>query len=132
MKRFIMDGYVCGEIKDGRTASGKQVTNFSVNSPSHRKDPQTGECENVPHFFNCQYWHRNDSDFKAGFIADKEHLMLTGEPRYETWEDASGAKRSRVVFNVSDIFQIARRRDECPSPRETAATASLYDSDIPF
>lgn len=125
MKSVYMDGYVCGNVETRSTASGKEVTKFSVNSPERRKN-RDGEWESVAQFFECQYWHRSDRDFRAAAIRDKAHLVLVGEPRYEAWE-TDGGKRSKVVMNVRDIFEI--------KPKEGHAAkgdAPLYDDDIPF
>lgn len=136
MKKFEMNGYVCGQIDTRSTAAGKQVTTFSVNSPERRKNQQTGEWENVPQFFNCQYWHRFDNDFRASSIRDKAHLVIVGEPRYEEWQK-DGQKRSKVVFNVTDLFEVAQREERSAAPSYGASQpeyvqAEVYDEDIPF
>lgn len=127
-KYFSMDGYVCGEISTRSTNSGKQVTQFSVNSPERRQID--GEWKTVPHFFKCQYWHRSDRDFRAGYIYDKAHVQISGEPRYEEWEGKNG-KRSTVRFNVREILLIAAKDAQPAAPPEVA-DAPLYDEDIPF
>lgn len=128
MKQFQMDGYVCGQVEARSTASGKQVTQFSVNSPDRRKNQQTGEWESVPQFFRCQYWHKSDNDFRAALIRDRAHLVLVGEPRYEEWEK-DGHKRNRVVFNVQHVFNDAKA--VAPEPSQGYG-GDMYDEDIPF
>ncbi len=132
MKQFQMDGYVtAADISTRQTQSGKQVTTFSVNSPDRRKNAQ-GEWESVPQFFQCQYWHRADRDFRAAFIAPKAHLVMVGEPRFEEWEK-DGQKRSRVILNVRDMWPI-KERDEAPQQtrREQPEPDYLYDEELPF
>lgn len=133
MKQFQMDGYVCGRIETRTTQSGKQVTSFSVNSPERRKNPSTGEWENVPQFFEAQYWHFGERDFKAAWIKENAHLVITGEPRFESWEK-DNQKRSKVTFNVRDIFAI-QPKDASPAPVYAQATIvedDYYTEDIPF
>ena len=135
MKQFQMDGYVCGSIDERSTRSGKLITTFSVNSPERRKNQQTGEWESIPMFFDCQYWHRFDNDFRAAQIADKAHLVVMGEPRFESWEK-DGQKRSKVVFNVTDLFAIeGRKQTAAPTygaqPEYYEATY-LSDEPLPF
>lgn len=130
-KYFSMDGWVCGQIETRSTASGKQVTSFSINSPERRQ--VDGEWKTVANFFRCQYWHRSDNDFRAGYIVDKAHVQISGEPRYEEWE-AQGSKRSAVRFNVREILLIAAREKQ-PAAEQYEANqyeASVYDEDIPF
>lgn len=126
MKQLFMDGYVCGNIETRATGSGKEITTFSVNSPERRKN-KDGEWESVAQFFDCQYWHKSDRDFRAEAIKDKAHLYIVGEPRYESWEK-DGQKRSKVVVNVRDVFEI-KPKEGGASPKKEAP---LYDEDIPF
>ena len=125
-KYFNMDGWVCGKIDTRTTRSGKQVTEFSINSPDRRE--VDGQWESVPQFFNCVYWHKNDRDWRADAIRDKAHLHIAGTPRYETWEK-DGSKRSAVKFNVRDLFPIAGKSETQPS---VDPETSVYDHDIPF
>lgn len=128
-KYFSMDGYVCGEIETRTTASGHTVTKFSVNSPERRQND--GEWETIPNFFDCQYWHSGERDYREGFIRDKAHLQISGEPRMEQWE-RDGQKRKRIRFNVKELFLIAPK-GTAPAPEpEPAQEASVYDDDIPF
>lgn len=139
MKQFQMDGWVTkGNVATRSTATGKQVTSFSVNSPERRKNQQTGEWDSVPMFFNCQYWHRSDRDFRAAAIVPGAHLVMVGEPRYESWEK-DGQKRSKVTLNVRGLWEVKPREEaqggsyapQRPTQPE-ACQASVYDEDIPF
>ena len=129
MKQFFMDGWVTSsEPVTRQTATGKLVTSFSVNSPDRRKNAQ-GEWESVPQFFDCQYWHRSDRDFRAQSIAPGARLVMAGEPRFESWE-RDGQKRSRVVLNVRDLYE-AKGRDDA-APAYGAQQPDLYDENVPF
>lgn len=135
MKQFQMDGYVCGSVETRSTNSGKQITTFGVNSPERRKNQQTGEWESVPQFFDMQYWHKGDRDFRAPSITDKAHLVLVGEPRYESWTNKEGQKRSKVVFNVSDLWPVERAGSSSPSysaQEPEYHEAELLPYDCPF
>lgn len=127
-KYFSMDGYVCGEIDTRSTGSGKLVTSFSLNSPERRKID--GEWKTVPNFFRCQYWHRSERDFRAGYIFDKAHVQISGEPRYEEWDGPNG-KRSSVRFNAREILLIAAKEAQQPE-QQFEQQAEVYDEDIPF
>lgn len=137
MKKFFIDGYVCGTIDTRTTQSGKQVTTFSVNSPDRRKNNSTGEYENFPQFFNCQYWHRFDNDFRAASIVEKAHVVMTGDLRYESWEK-DGRKGSKVLLNVTDIWSAQDgQKGHAAKPEYVQASyidgsSSLYDEDLPF
>ena len=138
MKQIFMDGYVCGRVETKSTASGKHVTVFGVNSPERKQNKQTGEWESVPQFFDCQYWHRSDRDFRVPQIAEKAHLVLVGEPRYESWEK-NGEKSSKVLVNVRDLWAIEKADKSFAGlsygggngePEYTEAF--YYNDDLPF
>lgn len=128
MKQFVMDGWVTnGRIDRRKTATGREVVSFSVNSPSRRKN-QEGEWENVPQFFDCKYWSRSERDFRMGLIEPGMHLVLSGEPTYEEWQDHEGNKRSKTVFVARDVWPVAQQGQA--APQQTPEQA--YEEDIPF
>lgn len=129
-KYFNMDGYVCGEVESRTTASGKHVTQFTLNSPERFKEGE--EWKSRANFFKCQYWHRGDHDYRADYIYKGEHLQVSGEPRFEEWEDRNGNKRSIVRFNVQNILLIAKKEKSQDVQYEVDETSSVYDEDIPF
>ena len=94
-KFFCMDGYVCQGYELRSTASGKQVTSFTLNCPTRRK--VDGEWKSEPQFFECQYWHKDSRDWRPDYIREKSHIWVSGEMRYDTWESQNG-KRHKVVF----------------------------------
>lgn len=123
-KYFSMDGYVCGKINTSSTASGKQITEFTVNSPTRVKEGD--EWKNKPQYFRCKYWHRGDRDFRAAWIDDGAHVQISGEPCYEEWEK-NGERRTITKFNVDTLLLIA------PNDRKAPKAYDDYeDSDIPF
>ena len=130
MKQFTMDGWVTGGRLDRRkTATGKEVVSFGFNSPSNRKNGQTGEWESVPQFFDCEYWSRSDRDYRIDQIVPSARLVLCGEPKYEEWQAKDGSKRSKVVFAVREVWAVEQRSRQQPQPVEDAG---VYENDIPF
>lgn len=122
---FSMDGYVCGKIETRTTQSGKQLTEFGINSPDRKEID--GEWKSIPNFFNCIYWHHGDHDWRADAIKDRAHIHISGQPRYEEWEK-DGHKRSAIKFYVDNLFLIAGKNS---APAQNT-DASVYDEDIPF
>lgn len=131
MKQFAMDGWVTnGRIGRRTTAAGREVVSFGINSPSRRKNQQTGEWESVPQFFDCEYWSRSERDFRAEQIKPGARLVLSGEPRYDEWQAQDGSKRSRTVFTVRDLWAVeggqqGRQRQQQPAE-------GVCEEDIPF
>lgn len=131
MKQFVMDGWVTnGRIGRRTTAAGKEVVSFGFNSPSRRKNQQTGEWESVPQFFDCEYWSRSDRDFRAEQITPGARLVLSGEPRYDEWRAQDGSKRSRTVFTVRDMWAVEGGQQGRQRQHQPAET--VCEEDIPF
>lgn len=131
MKQFVMDGWVTnGRIGRRQTAAGKQVVSFGLNSPSRRRNQQTGEWESVPQFFDCEYWSRSDRDFRAEQITPGARLVLSGEPRYDEWQAQDGSKRSRTVFTVRDMWAVEGGQQGRQRQQQPAET--VCEEDIPF
>lgn len=129
-KYFSMDGYVCGKIETRTTKSGREITTFSLNSPQRRKVGE--EWQSFPQFFECQYWHKFDNDFRVAQIENKAHLHIAGDPEYQSWE-RDGQKRSKIVFNVRDLFLIAPKDSSYSAPKvESTDEPAYFDEDIPF
>lgn len=128
-----MDGWVCKGTETRTTSTGKHVTQFTLNSPERIKEG--GEWKSRPNFFRCQYWHHSDRDFRAEHINEGQHLFVSGEPRFEEWEDQNGNKRSIVKFNVDEVFKLAQKESETQSDsyqQNAIDDMSLYDEEIPF
>lgn len=131
MKQFFMDGWVTnGRIERRQTATGKEVVSFGLNSPSRRRNQQTGEWESVPQFFDCEYWSRSDRDFRAEQITPGARLVLSGEPRYDEWQAQDGSKRSRTVFTVRDMWAVEGGQQGRQRQQQPAET--VCEEDIPF
>lgn len=136
MKHFFMDGWITSApIEAKQTQSGKTVITFSVNSPSRRKNTQTGEWESTPQFFSCKYWSNGPDDRRAAAIIPNAKVFIAGKPTFEEWTTQDGSKRSKVVMLCEEIHAIAT-----PAPGAAAPAGSvpanpapgLYDEDIPF
>lgn len=131
MKQFVMDGWVtAGRIDRRTTATGKEVVSFGLNSPSRRRN-QAGAWENVPQFFDCEYWARSERDFRCDLVQPGARLVLSGEPRYDEWQAQDGSKRSKTVFTVRDLWAVegggTRQQPAAEAPAE-----AVYEEDIPF
>ena len=119
-----------------------------------RKNQQTGQWEDVPHYFDCECW-ASDAQLRAieGRIAKGAKCAVTGYLEQQRWTDDNGNNRSKTVIRVDDPINglvLAPPRGQGQQtqeqPQYQQATvyeqpqqggyevppASVYDQDIPF
>lgn len=102
--------------------NGTAILNFSVAVNDRRKNPQTGEWEDVPNYVDCVVF---------GTRANALHRMLKkgtkvaieGKLRWSSWEK-DGQRRSKLEVIVDEL--------ELMNAPKQAAPADAYDDDMPF
>lgn len=100
MKDFTLDGYITKNIEVRQTNSGAVVTKFSVNAPNYNRETQ----QSIPQFFECEYWHSQEPDFKAQNIREGALVLVRGSLSFQQWQDQQTQQnRSKVVLKVRDI-----------------------------
>lgn len=100
MKDFTLDGFITKNIDVRQTSSGAVVTKFSINSPNYNRETQ----QSVPQFFECEYWHSAEPDFRAQNILEGALVLVRGSLSFQTWQDQqTNQNKSKVVLKVRDI-----------------------------
>ena len=126
MKRFIIDGYVCGGangapgVETRTTNSGSTVISFRVNSATYNRQTQ----QSTPQYFQCEYWPRK-SDWRPQLIREGALLLMSGDLAVDTWQDkATGQNRSQVKLRVHEIGQISEPRQRGAAPQQAYQQAA--------
>jgi single-strand DNA-binding protein len=90
------------------------VCNFGVAVNEHYT--KNGEKKEISNFFECELWDKGAEVF-AKYVNKGDQVVIEARPRYDSWEDADGKKRSKVFFRV-DNFQLLRQKkvDEVAEP----------------
>lgn len=90
------------------------VCNFGVAVNEHYT--KNGEKKEISNFFECELWDKGAEVF-AKYVNKGDQVVIEARPRYDSWEDADGKKRSKVFFRV-DNFQLLRQKkvDEVVEP----------------
>ena len=127
------------------TAGGTQVLSFGVAVNDRRKNPQTGEWENVPNFIDCIVFGQR-AEALSRFISKGAKVSIDGKLHYSSWETKDGQRRSKLEVIVDEIDFLSRQGQQVTSPAAEAAKAAdtpaygtprapepeFYDADIPF
>lgn len=127
------------------TAGGTQILAFGVAVNDRRKNPQTGEWEDVPNFVDCIVFGQR-AEAVSRFISKGSKVAIEGKLRYSAWETKEGQRRSKLEVIVDEIEFMSRQGQQVTSPAAEAAKVAdvpaysaprapepdLYDADIPF
>lgn len=127
------------------TAGGTQILAFGVAVNDRRKNPQTGEWEDVPNFVDCIVFGQR-AEAVSRFITKGSKVAIEGKLRYSSWETKEGQRRSKLEVIVDEIDFLSRQGQQVTSPAAEAAKVAdtpaygtprapepeFYDADIPF
>jgi single-strand DNA-binding protein len=138
----VLAGNTTRDFETRRTQSGMAVTSFGIAVNDRRKNPRSGEYENVPNFFDVvgfgDRWEKI-----AGYVPKGTKVTVSGKLRWSQWDDKNGnGKRSKVEVVAEEIELPPRgsdggarqqQRREEPEPVEaTYIDGGVYDDEIPF
>lgn len=127
------------------TAGGTQILSFGVAVNDRRKNPQTGEWEDVPNFVDCIVF-GSRAEAVSRFITKGSKVAIEGKLRFSAWETKEGQRRSKLEVIVDEIDFLSRQGQQVTSPAAEAAKVAdtpvygaprapepeFYDADIPF
>ena len=150
INRVNISGNLTRDPEMRATQGGSQVLGFGVAVNDRRKNPQTGEWEDVPNFVDCTVF-GNRAEALSRILTKGMKVAVEGKLRYSSWE-RDGQRRSKLEVIVDEIeFMSARgsdgQRDRQPAPQQPrmaypqqAASpqqvptpqADVYDGEIPF
>jgi single-strand DNA-binding protein len=125
------------------TPQGTPVCSFSLATNERRKDPKTGENNDVTTWFRVTLW-RRQAEVASQYLTRGKPVYIEGRLRVEEYTDRDGKLRHSLEVSATDMQFIggaARTGDEAGSAPAKAAGAAadspmppsdLNDDDIPF
>src|SRR5438874_2886564 len=136
LNKVMLIGRLTRDPESRTFATGGKVTSFGFAVNNNRKNPQTGQWEDVPVFVDCKVFNRGEN----GTLADRveqtlrkgQQIFIEGKLTFEQWDDKNtGAKRSTLKVIV-DNFQYLERREDGggggPSQRSSFRSSAPSDS----
>ena len=142
INRVVISGNLTRDPELRQTAGGLPVLGFSVAVNDRRKNPQTGEWEDVTNFVDCTMFGARAASV-ARFLGKGSKVAIDGKLRYSSWEK-DGQKRSKLEVIVDDIEFLSRGNtggQQQHQQQQAAPTVSFagqqvtmqpYTEDIPF
>lgn len=83
------------------TQGGSAVLNFGIAVNDRRKNPASGEWEDVANFVDCVVFGNRASSL-AKFLSKGQKVAIEGKLRWSTWEK-DGQKRSKIEVVVDEL-----------------------------
>lgn len=94
-----------------QTAGGTQILQFGVAVNDRRRNPQTGEWEDVPNFVDCVVF-GSRAEPLSRFLSKGTKVAVEGKLRYSAWETKDGQRRSKLEVVVDDVEFLSPRGDQ--------------------
>ena len=125
INHVVISGNLTRDPELRQTASGMAILTLGIAVNDRRKNPQTGEWEDVPNYFTVKVFGKRAESLESK-LAKGSKVYVDGRLSWSQWE-SNGEKRSKVEI-IANVFEYERRNDRDAQP----AQQSLYDDDIPF
>ena len=160
INRVVLTARLTRDPELRRTQSGMAILNLGLAFNDRRKNPQTGEWEDVGNFADAVMFGTR-SESLAGFLHKGSRIAVEGKLRYSSWE-RDGQKRSKLEVLADEVVlldpkphdgnqggyaygggnaqQTAHQQPHGQYQREATrqpqqqidVSSSVYDDDIPF
>ncbi len=161
INRVIISGNLTRSPELKQTQGGTSVLTMGVAVNDRRKNPTTGEWEDVANFVDCVLWGTR-AERVAQYLDKGTKVAIEGRLRYRAWEAQDGSKRSKLEVVVDELEFMSRanngqqvaqsypqpayvtptvpapayapapQRPAPPRPQQTAMYMQYADDDLPF
>jgi len=138
INKVLITGNLTRDPELRATGSGMSVLKMGVAVNDRRKNPQSGEWEEVPNYIDVVVFGTRGESLSR-FLSKGAKVAVEGKLRWSSWEDKdSGAKRSKIEVIADDIEFMSARGEggggggySAPAAAAEAPEPVLED-DIPF
>lgn len=107
INRVNISGNLTRDPELRSTNTGTQVLTFGVAVNDRRRNPQSGEWEDVPNFVDCVVF-GNRAQSLANFLSKGSKVAIEGKLRYSSWE-SNGQRRSKLEVVVDEVEFLSSR-----------------------
>lgn len=75
---------------------------FGIAVNDRRRNPETGEWEEFPNFFNCTMFGTRGEQL-GELLAKGDKVVIEGSLRYSQWETKDGQHRSNIEIIIEEV-----------------------------
>jgi single-strand DNA-binding protein len=143
--KITIVGYLGRDPELRYTPQGVAVCNISVATTERRKDPRTGEPQDLTTWFKISLW-RKQAEVANQYLSKGKQVYIEGRLRQEEYTDREGVKRTSLVVDATEMQFLGAKGDEAGAAYSSQATAQGQrsaggagddfeppnDNDIPF
>jgi single-strand DNA-binding protein len=140
--KIVIVGYLGRDPELRYTPQGIAVCNISVATTERRKDPRTGEPQDITTWFRVTLWRRL-AEIANQYLSKGKQVYVEGRLRQEEYTDRDGVKRTSLSVDATDMHFLGTKGDEAgetftsqsaPGQRQHEGDdmEPPHDNDIPF
>ena len=111
INRVNISGNLTRDPELRSTAGGMPILAFGVAVNDRRRNPQTGEWEDVPNFVDCVVFGAR-AEALSRFLSKGSKVAIEGKLRYSSWEAKDGSKRSKLEVIVDEVEFLSSRNQQ--------------------
>lgn len=120
INKVFISGNLTRDCELRATHGGSQVLTFGVAVNDRRRNPQSGEWEDVPNFIDCVVF-GNRANALQRFLTKGMKVAIEGKLRWSQWEK-DGQKRSKIEVIVDEVEFLAGQQKAESSPQTNGST----------
>ena len=122
INKVFISGNLTRDPEMRTTQGGTVVMGLGVAVNDRRKNPNTGQWEDVPNYVDCTLF-GNRASAVSQYLSKGTKVTIEGRLRWHQWQDQNGSNRSRLDVIVDEIEF---------APRGQQQQAPVSDEYIPF
>ena len=123
INKVFISGNLTRDPEMRTTQGGTVVMGLGVAVNDRRKNPQTGQWEDVPNYVDCTMF-GNRASAVSQYLSKGTKVTIEGRLRWHSWQDQNGNNRSKLDVIVDEIEFAPRGQQQQGFP--------LDDGPIPF
>jgi single-strand DNA-binding protein len=109
INRAVLVGRLTRDPEMRSTASGMSVLSMRLAFNDRRKNPQTGEWEDMSNYIDATLFGKR-AEALSRFLTKGTRIGIDGRLRWSEWESQSGEKRSKIEV-IADELELLDSRD---------------------
>ena len=132
INRVVLSGNLTADPELRPLASGTAVCSLRLASNTRRKNPNTGEWEDKPNYFDVTVW-AGLGENCAKYLSKGKPCVVDGRLDWREWQTDAGDKRQAVQI-VAESVQFLGDPNATASGSQPAAQGATAppEDDIPF
>ncbi len=131
INRVIITGNLTKDPDLGSLPSnGTAVCSLRVACNGRRRNPQSGDWEDQPNYFDVTVWGAQGENC-AKFLSKGRPVAVDGRLRWREWTDKEGNKRQGVDI-IAESVQFLGGRDDAGNGNGFSSSARAAESDVPI